>query len=97
MSSFKKTVDNSLNAFGNKMGDLRQFGLDLERLPERAIKGAAKGAVKVPGALARGGADVGVGVLKELSSVVAYGAREATGAKKKSKPYKSNVAKGWFE
>ena len=95
--SFKKKVDKGLNKFGNAMADLQDFGGEVERVPEKFVKGTAKGVVKAPKALAKGGADVGVGVLKELSSVLAHGARELTGAEKPKRPCKSNLAKGWFE
>lgn len=93
----KKTIDTTANKFGTAMGHLQDTGREIERIPEKFVKGTAKAAVKAPVSLAKGGADIGTGVLKELSSVVAYGAREATGAKKSTRPYKSNVAKGWFE
>jgi len=95
--SFKKTVDNSLNTFGNTMADLRDVGREIERIPEKFVIGTTKAAVKAPVALAKGGADVGVGVLKEMSTILAYGARELTGNKKRKGLYKSNLAKGWFE
>ncbi|WP_424972634.1 hypothetical protein [Dinoroseobacter sp. S76] len=43
------------------------------------------------------GKDVPLGVAKELSSILAYSVREVTGAQKRTTPFKSNVAKGWFE
>jgi hypothetical protein len=95
--SFRKNVDKGLNKFGNSMADLRDAGREAERMPEVLAKGAAKAVVKVPGALAKGGADVGVGVLKELSGILAYGGRELTGSKKANGSCKTNLAKGWFE
>lgn len=95
--SFKKAADRSLNKFGNTMGNLRDAGHELERIPEKAVKATARVATKAPGALAKEAADISVGVLKEMSGIVAYGAREVTGSKKKAGPFKSNLAKGWFE
>ena len=95
--SFKKKVDKSLNRFGNTMADLQDFGREVERMPEKLVKGTAKAAVKAPVALAKGGADVGVGVLKEMSGFLAFGARELAGTKETKRSKKANLAKGWFE
>lgn len=69
---FKHKVDNGLNKFGNSMANLLDVGREIERIPEKFVKGTTKAAVKAPVALAKAGADVGVGVLKEMSGILAY-------------------------
>ena len=91
--SLKRKTDKALNGFGNFMGKTRENLREVERAPEYFVKGYLKGAV---GATKLAG-DVSTGVLKEMSGIVAYGVREATGQKKRKGPYKSNLAKGWFE
>lgn len=89
----KRQINKAVNAVGNKLGDLREIGHEIERAPEHFVKGSGKAAA----GLAKASGVLGVDVLKELSGIAAYGARELTGAKKPTKPFKSNLAKGWFE
>ena len=56
-----------------------------------------KGLARLADNAAEAGKDVPLGVAKELTAVLAYGYRELTGVKKRKGPYKSNVAKKWFD